>query len=137
VLHQDIGDVFGLTGDLYVLGRVAAETGDPDTARSLYLQTLDNMELIRERTGIALILDNLANLANLGGLPHEAMRLAGAAEALKELVGGEAPPELIHLPDPRAQARELLSEDEIEVAWAEGRAMSLEQALSLARQEPG
>jgi predicted ATPase/class 3 adenylate cyclase len=137
VVHQDLGDVFGLTGELYVLGRVAAETGDLDTARRHYLQTLENMELIQERTGIALILDNLANLANLGGRPHEAMRLAGASESVKELVGGEAPPELIHLPDPRAQARELLSEDEIEVAWAEGRAMSLEQALSYARDEPG
>jgi tetratricopeptide (TPR) repeat protein len=136
-LHQDLGDVFGLTGELYVLGRVAAETGDLDTARRHYLQTLENMELIREQTGIALIFDNLANLANLGGRPHEAMRLAGAAEALKELVGGEAPPELIHLPDPRAQARPLLSEDEIEIAWAEGRAMSLEQALAYAREEPG
>ena len=137
VLHRDLGDMFGLTGELYVLGRVAAETGDLDTARRHYLETLDNMELIQERTGIALILDNLANLANLGGRPQDAMRLAGASESLKEFVGGEAPPELIHLPDPRALARALLSEDEIEVAHAEGRAMSLEEALAYARREPG
>jgi predicted ATPase/class 3 adenylate cyclase len=132
-LHRELGDIFGLTGDLYVLGRVAAETGDLDTARRHYLQTLDNMELIRERTGIALILDNLANLANLGGRPREAMRLAGASDSLKELVGGEAPPELIHLPDPRAQARQVLSEEEIEMAWAEGRAMRVEEAMAYAR----
>ena len=100
--------MFGFTGELYVLGRVAAETGDLETARRNYVETLANMELIGERTGIALILDNLANLANLGGRPRGAMRLAGAAEGMKELVGGEAPPELIHLPDPRAQARKLL-----------------------------
>jgi len=134
-LHQDLGDVFGLTGELYVLGRVAAETGDLDTARRHYLETLENMELIGERTGIALIFDNLANVANLGGRPQVALRLAGAAEALKELVGGEAPPELIHLPDARAQARALLSEGEIDVAWAEGRAMSMEEAIAYAREE--
>jgi tetratricopeptide (TPR) repeat protein len=132
-LHSDRGDIFGLTGDLYVLGRVAAETGDLDTARRHYLQTLDNMELIRERTGIALILDNLANVANLGGRPREAMRLAGASDSLKELVGGEAPPELLHLPDPRVRAREHLSEHEIEAAWNEGRAMTMEQAVAYVR----
>ena len=128
--------MFGFTGELYVLGRVAAETGDLDTARRNYLETLQNMELIRERTGIALILDNLANLANLAGRPHDAMRLAGAADALKELVGGEAPPELIYLPDPRAPARRSLSEEEIEMAWAEGRAMSMEEAIAYARKAP-
>jgi predicted ATPase/class 3 adenylate cyclase len=134
-LHQALGDVFGWTGDLYVLGRVAAETGDLDTARRHYLETLGNMEIIGERTGIALILDNLANLANLGGRPLMAMRLAGAAEAIKERAGGEAPPELIHLPDPREWAREMLSEEEIRAAWEEGRAMALEEAVAYARAE--
>jgi tetratricopeptide (TPR) repeat protein len=136
VVHQDLGDVFGFTGDMYVLGRVAAETGDLDTARRRFLETLDNMAMIQERTGIALILDNLANLANLGDRPIDAMRLAGAADAVKEFVGGEAPPELIHLPDPRVQAWALLSDEEIDAAHAEGRAMSLEEALAYARREP-
>jgi hypothetical protein len=134
-LHHDLGDMFGFTGELYVLGRVAAENGDVDTARRHFFETLDNMELIRERTGIALIIDNLANLANLGGRPKVAMRLAGAAEAIKEAVGGEAPPELIHLPDPRVLARQRLSEDEIEAARQEGRAMTEEQAIAYARRE--
>jgi hypothetical protein len=93
------------------------------------------MELIHERTGIALIIDNLANLANIGGRPKVAMRLAGAAETIKEAVGGEAPPELIHLPDPRVLARQHLSEEEIEAARQEGRAMTEEQAVAYARQE--
>jgi predicted ATPase/class 3 adenylate cyclase len=134
-LHQELGDLFGVTGDLYVLGRVAAETGDVDTARRHYLETLDYMERVGERTGIALILDNLANLAGVLHDARRAMRLAGASEAVKEAVGGEAPPELIHLPDPRERARRLLSEEEIQAALDEGRAMSLERALEYARSE--
>jgi hypothetical protein len=135
-LHEDLGDLFGVTGDLYVLGRVAAETGESARARGFYLKTLGFMETFGERTGIALILDNLANLANLTGDPLRAMRMAGASEALKEAVGGEAPPELIHLPDPRDMARRTLTEDEIEAAWLEGRAMSLAEAVAYARTDP-
>jgi predicted ATPase/class 3 adenylate cyclase len=134
-MHEDLGDYFGLTGDLYVLGRVAAETGESAKARELYIETLDFMETAGERTGVALILDNLANVANLTEDPLRAMRLAGAADALKEAVGGEAPPELIHLPDPRALARLALTEDEIRAAWEEGRAMSMGEAVAYARQD--
>ena len=50
-------------------------------------------------------------------------------------MGGEAPPELLLLSDPREAARRYLSEDEIQAAWEQGRGMSLEQALALARSQ--
>jgi predicted ATPase/class 3 adenylate cyclase len=132
-LHEQLGDFFGLTGDIYVKGRVAAETGEEDEARRLYLHTLGFMEMAGERTGIALILDNLANVENLAGDAERAMRLAGAADALKEAVGGEAPPELIYLPDPRVLARRFLAESAVEAAWNAGRAMTMAEALAYAR----
>jgi predicted ATPase/class 3 adenylate cyclase len=135
-IHRELGDVFGTAGNLYVLGRVAAETGDSDVGRRYFLETLDIMEAFGERTGIALTLDNLAHLANAQGKPLRAIRLAGAAEAIKEAVGGEAPPEIIHLPDPWERARQLTSEGEIQAAWREGRAMTLDQAVAYAREDP-
>jgi tetratricopeptide (TPR) repeat protein len=132
-LHEELGDYFGLTGDIYVKGRVAAETGELDEAKQLYVQTLGFMEMAGERTGIALILDNLANVANLAGDAERGMRLAGAAAALKEAVGGEAPPELIYLPDPRVIGRRFLTEGAVEAAWEAGRAMTMAEALAYAR----
>jgi len=134
-LHEELGDVFGMAGTKYVLGRAAAELGDLDLGRRYFLETLDIMEMVGERTGIALILDNMAHQANARGDPLRAMRLAGASEAIKEAVGGQAPPELIHLPDPRDRARHLASEDQLQAAWQEGRAMTLAQAVAFVRED--
>jgi hypothetical protein len=87
-----------------------------------------------ERTGLALSLDNLADLEISRGNLMRAMRLAGASEVMKEGVGGQAPPDLITFPDPRQRARPLMSEQEIETAWEEGRRMSVEQAITYARE---
>jgi hypothetical protein len=66
-------------------------------------------------------------------LDDRAVRLFGAAEALREAIG--------HLPNPQAQAdyddcldatRSRLGVIAFEAAWAEGRAMTLEQAIEYA-----
>jgi predicted ATPase/class 3 adenylate cyclase len=132
-IHREAGDVFGLIGSLYVVGSAAAKLGDLDTARARFMETLAIEEAFGERTGLALSLDNLADLEITEGNAVRAMRLAGASEAIKEGVGGQAPPDLITLPNPRVRARPLLSEEEIRGAWEEGRAMSLEEAIAYAR----
>jgi hypothetical protein len=86
-------------------------------------------------TGITLSLDNLAHEEIARGNPVKAMRLGGASEAIKESVGGEAPPELIDLPDLLEAVRPLMGEEEIRTAWEEGRRMSLEEALAYARED--
>jgi tetratricopeptide (TPR) repeat protein len=136
-LHKDLGDIFGMHGDLYVLGRAAADGGDLDSARELFLETLGMAEHMGYSTGIALSLDLLANQETARGRPAGAMRLAGASETIKESVGGEAPPELLDIGAPREQARKLLGEEEVQAAWDEGRAMSLEEALAYARARTG
>jgi predicted ATPase/class 3 adenylate cyclase len=133
-IHREVGDLFGLIGSLYVVGTAAAQLGDMDTARAHFMETLAIEEAFGERTGVALSLDNLADMEISEGKAVRAMRLAGASEAIKEGVGGQAPPDLITLPDPRVRARPLLSEEEIRRAWEEGRAMSLEEAMAYARE---
>jgi hypothetical protein len=112
-IHQEVGDLFGIIGSLYVVGRAAAQLGDLDTAQVRFMETLAIEEAVGEWTGLALSLDALADLEISEGNPARAMRLAGASEAIKEGVGGEAPPDLITLPDPRERARPLMSEQEI------------------------
>ena len=135
-LHQELGDYFGMHGSMHVVGRAAAEMGDLDTARRILLQTLNMEEQAGDRTGMALSLDNLVDQELRRGNAIRAMRLAGASEAIKEGVGGQAPPELVDIPDPWPRAVPLLSEDEIRAAWDEGRAMTLAEATAYAREEP-
>jgi hypothetical protein len=70
-------------------------------------------EQMGDRTGMALSLDNLVFLENAKGRAERAMRLAGFSQALKEQVGGEAPPELLPLNDPWEGARRYLFEEEM------------------------
>ena len=92
-------------------------------------------EHVGNPTGITLSLDHLANEEIARGNPIKAMRLAGASEAIKESVGGEAPPELIDLPDLREEARRVIREEEVRAAWDEGRGMSLDEAVAYARED--
>jgi predicted ATPase/class 3 adenylate cyclase len=135
-IHREVGDLFGVTGSLYVVGRAATQLGDLDTGRACFLEALAIDEAFNERTGLALSLDNLADLEISEGHAVRAMRLAGASEAIKEAVGGQAPPDLTRPLDPRERVRHLLSEEEIEAAWVEGRGMSLDEAIAYAREAP-
>jgi DNA-binding CsgD family transcriptional regulator len=64
---------------------------------------------------------------------ERAVRLFGAAEALLEAVGGQHEPGETALREPYlAAARSQLDEASWEEAWAEGQAMSMEQAIDYA-----
>jgi hypothetical protein len=134
-LHKDLGDLLGIHGDLYILGSANRQNGNPDRARELFLETLGMAEHMGNPTGITLSLDNLAYEEIARGNPVKAMKLGGASEAIKEYVGGEAPPELIDLPDSREAVQSVMGDEEIRTAWDEGRRMSLEEALAYARED--
>jgi predicted ATPase/class 3 adenylate cyclase len=134
-LHRRAGDLFGATDALHTLGRTAFAQGDLATAAASFLEALDNDEQVGNRTGMAIVMDNLAAKASAEGRHLRALRLGGASEAIKEAAGGHAPPPLIDLPDPREAAREVLGESAVAAAWEEGRAMTLEQAVALAREQ--
>jgi tetratricopeptide (TPR) repeat protein len=135
--HRRIGDRFGTTDALHVVGRIVLEQGDLDTAEACFLEALANDEEVGNQTGMAIVLDNLAARAGAEGRHLEAVRLAGASEAIKEAAGGHAPPPFIDLPDPRDTAREALGDAAVDAAWEEGQAMTLEQALAYARSSDG
>jgi predicted ATPase/class 3 adenylate cyclase len=134
-LHRELGDAFGLVDALQEKGRAALELGELEVARSSFLETLEGLAPIGYRTGVAIALDALAALEISLGHPVRALRLAGAAEALKESAGGQVPPEFAY-PDPRHAVRASLREERIASAWDEGRAMGLEEAVAYARADP-
>ena len=134
-IHRGNGDPFGTTLALFALGRTALEQGDLDTVSTCFLGALDDVELLGDRTGLGVILDNLAATSRLEGNHLRALRLAGASRAMKAAAGGEAPPPLIDLPDPREATRQVLGDAATAAAWEEGRAMTFEQAVAYTREE--
>jgi DDE superfamily endonuclease len=85
--------------------------------------------------GVALDLDRLGQAAVALGQPERAVVVAGAADRLRESVGGGLTVESgrWETEHPRDAARRQLTDTEIDRAWAQGRAMSLEDALAYAR----
>src|SRR6266542_1488542 len=81
-------------------------------------------ERLRDRGGDP----GLAVLAIRQDRAEVGLRLAGAVDRLRETAGGEAPPLIVGLDDPREVAKSALTESEITALLEEGRAMSLDDA---------
>ena len=62
-----------------------------------------------------------------------AVRVAGAADALRTASGGGMRVEDLHIEPARIAAARFLERAELEQAWAEGRALSLQEAIDAAR----
>jgi hypothetical protein len=95
------------------------------------------MALVRDRWGMVYALPLLAGLMVARSDYVRGAWLFGVAEALRETTGVE-----IHLPPTRdmfeqqiAVARANLDPAAFAIAWSEGRAMTLEQAVAYALQE--
>lgn len=135
-IFEEVGDdTWGLGNAYALLGGLAAQRGEPVQARQHVLRAID----LADQQGNALVLAShlrfLAIVANDEGRPERAVRLAGAAEAWREKVAGQVPAAFFPFADPREAAAKVLDDAVLERAWAEGSAMSLEQALAYARED--
>jgi predicted ATPase/class 3 adenylate cyclase len=118
------------------LGRVARTQGDAAQAREYYVESLTLFGDLRDKELIPECLEGIAGLASEAGQPVQAARLFGAAESLRESAGVPLPP--VHrtaYERDLAAARTQLDEATFAVVWAEGRAMTLEQAIAYALNE--
>src|SRR5439155_7829881 len=132
------GDRLHLAFVLVWLAFAYGRAGRRQEARSAALESLALFREVDNRTGIGIAFVDLAFLALWEGRHEDAIRLAGASESLKEQVGG--PPGAIGgilEGDPAEEARAHLSAGVAQRAWEEGLAMSLEDAVALARSGPG
>jgi predicted ATPase/class 3 adenylate cyclase len=129
----------GMTGMLPdFLGGLAVlevQTGNLEEARRLSLRVTEMAAAAGSELGIGMALMGMAILANAEGRPDRAARLLGAEERLRQRVGGGAPPELQgeFFGDPRRDSRTSLGEEAYQRAYAEGAAMTPDQALAFAR----
>lgn len=115
------------------LGHIARLDGDFAQAKVIYTQTLLAWQDLGHQAAIAHQLECFAFIAMDEHEPLRAARLLGAAEALRERNGSPmAKYEETEYQNHTARLQSMLSGSELEPAWAEGRALSMEQAILLA-----
>ena len=132
-IQREIGSKFYIANALNNLGNVARAQGDYATARHLYHQSLEINRQLGDGWAIAYLLEDIAGLAALTGLPERALKLAGAASALRQKTGASLSPNERDKLDKALQATRLrLDEAQQANAWSEGQGMALEEAITYA-----
>jgi hypothetical protein len=130
-LSRELGYKEGIADSLLLLARVAESLGDYAAARVLYEESLAIGRVVGDNRHIASCLEGLAGLFVAREEPVKAVRLWGAADALREAIGTPIPPvDRADYERSVATARAKIGEQDFAKALAEGRMMALEQVLS-------
>ncbi|HEY0492684.1 MAG TPA: AAA family ATPase [Candidatus Dormibacteraeota bacterium] len=132
-LLRKVDDRFSLGWCLHTLGLTAIKLGDAKAAAKAWLEALTLFEAAHDVAGLVVQIDNLSVIARLGGNPLRAARLAAAASA-HQVSSGTGLAALLTTQEGRT-GREGLSEEAASRAWAEGQAMTLEEAIAYARDQ--
>ncbi len=135
-MRRALGDKSGIAVSLYNLGLVAYDQGDTGGAATRYAEGLTLFQTVGDRVGMAWTLEGLAAVASRRGQCCRAVRLYGAAAALRDEFGAPLPP-AAHRDYDRTLAtlrRALAAEDQgrdetFEALWREGRSLPLSQAV--------
>jgi predicted ATPase/class 3 adenylate cyclase len=123
---------WGLPAALYCQGHMAVTLRDFDRATALFRESLELWSKMGTRRGVADCLDAFAGLALAQRSPGRAARLYAAAEAMREVIGAPRPPRRRgKYNEDLATLRREMGEEEFAAAWAEGQAMTPEQACEL------
>jgi len=132
-LSQELGHKQGIAISLNNLGNVALNLGDYATARAFHKESLALCRELDNKQGIAECLAGLAGVAHADGQSRRAAWLLGAVTASLERIGAHLDREdRTEFDRNMAAARAQLDEATFNTAWAEGRALTLEQAIVLA-----
>jgi len=115
------------------LGLVALAQGEPVRAHAYLTESLAQFQEQGNKRRCAECLEGLAGVATVQAQPARAARLWGAAEALRAMIGApmrpiERPTHDRHVSAARAQ----LDEATFAAAWANGRALTIEQVIAYA-----
>ena len=133
-----LGDRLQMGDGLVWLAVVYARAGRQGDARSAIGEALRLFREVDSPMGIVSVILGLSYLARWEGRYQDAVRLAGAAESLRDQVGGRPPLGFLvgFVGDPEAEARVRLPGDAAKAAWEEGRRLSVAAALAPAAVPP-
>ena len=115
------------------LGHVARTLGKIKDAKDLYRQSLTRFQDQGHRPAIAHQLECFAFIAIAEEEPERAVKLFGAAEALRERINAEMQDlEYMEYDNAIMRIRSLFEDGEFALLWAQGRALTMEQAIQFA-----
>lgn len=125
-----IGDAWGIAGSLADLGTLAREEGQFAAADAALRESLQMFRRLEHKRGIARVIEAFAGLAAARGEAAWALRLAGAAAALRQSMGSP----LVAADQARLEwslgpARKILSTEAARTAWLEGWVMPMERVV--------
>jgi predicted ATPase/serine/threonine protein kinase len=129
-IFRELGDRWGIASTLADLGSLAREQGDYSTARALYSESIVLFQELNHKRGIARLLECSACSASAQLEAERSLRLAGAAAALRQIIGAPlTPAEQAKLEAALKPARQALTNSVAATAWLEGSALPVEKAI--------
>jgi predicted ATPase/DNA-binding SARP family transcriptional activator len=132
-LRRELGDRRGEALCLLNLGNLALAQDQLDQALALYAESLQVNREIGAREAVTICLQGLATAYRMLGEPERAVTIYGAVEGLREAL--HCPfwgKDRLDFEEHVGSAREALSPDQFDQAWARGRSLSLDETITLA-----
>jgi predicted ATPase len=136
LIRRQLGDKAGLALSLNTMADVVLDEGDYAAARPLLDESLAITRELGDQTAIAYLLEDYGGLAAAEAQPERALRLAGFAAAQREAIGAPLPPAEQARVDRMIAPAHAALPDTAAQAWAAGRILELEQAITLALGSP-
>jgi predicted ATPase len=132
-LDRQLGNIDGIADSLGNLASLVSQTGDLARAAQLDAEALQLRRDLGDRISIAYSMESIGGTSARAGHLEDAMRMFGAADLLREQIAAPLPAaEMKSYEFGVGLCREGLSPDAFDRAWAEGRALALDEAMALA-----
>jgi hypothetical protein len=123
---------------LTTLGFALCGQGELDEAVTQFREALTLQTTLTEKRIAQYSLMGMALVAFTAGQTARAVRLFGAADALREIIGTPLPPSQQPIYDALVKSmRAELGQPAFEALWAEGHELTLQQAIEFALNDPG
>jgi tetratricopeptide (TPR) repeat protein len=131
-MFRELDNPFGLGWALHLEGLALAVLGRSDEAETVLREAMRIFLPSDDRSALALLVGDLSILAESRGNIERALRMAGAAERIEEEIGTGLLGSDTTVAKRLRQLKARLPAAEAEPLLAEGRAMSVEDALAFA-----
>jgi predicted ATPase/class 3 adenylate cyclase len=134
--YQDVGAHFNVLLNKSNLAHLERQFGHNQQALERYRETIVGFRDVGQLGGVAHQLECFGFLALAGNRNERALKLFGAADALREKVGSPmTSEEQTYFEEQIRALRQKLEAGQFDRIWTNGRALTMEQALELALEE--
>jgi predicted ATPase/serine/threonine protein kinase len=126
-----LGDRWGIASTLNDLGNLQSDAGEHEQAQRLYAESLKHFRELAHQRGVARCLESFARSAAAQGRAEFALKMAGAAAAIRQRMNAPlTPSEQSRLESSLAEARQKVGSDQSSFIWLQGWGMSPEEAAN-------